>query len=97
MADAESGVALPLPPAPGFLYPPTQPPPSSPQEPASGSADTAPHLGAGAGLGGVSGKVQIWAVPSSRCSGIWPGSGSGERAPLKCPGGAPGWRSRLSV
>ena len=98
--ESKSGVSLPLPPAqppaPGFLYPPTQPPPSSAQAPASGPAHTAPPtLRAGAGLGGVSGKVQSWAVASSRCSGIWPRRKAGSVPLVKCGevcGGAGPWR-----
>lgn len=58
------------PPAPGFLDPPTQPPPSSPQAPAPGprSHRTPPNPPLRAGT--VSGKVRSWGVAASGCSGI---------------------------
>ena len=37
-------------------------------------------------MGGVSGKVQSWAVASSRCSGIWPRREEGSVPLVKCGG-----------
>ena len=98
MAELECGVSLPHPPARSWVLGSTHPAPTlqSPgarprsrphRTPPTPHPPHPPTLRAGAGVGGVSGKVQSWGVASSRCGGIWPGAGSGERGPREVPWG----------